>query len=178
MTNDELMSKSRMTNTLRPWNFGIRYSFVIRRWSFVIFLALAQTFYAASFPTAQEILASVRMQQSMQRLDLQGQLRQDNLVVPFRLIQTGPVIRYAFENPEEVLQLRLGENSSRLHVGADTATTRVPPSNLHQKIRGTAVTYADLALKFLYWPDGAVLGEETVRTRRCWKLHLRATSRE
>lgn len=178
MTNDELMSNSRMTNTRRPTNFGSRYSLVICHWAFVIFLALAQIFYAASFPTAQEILASVRMQQSMQQLDLRGQLRQDNLVIPFRLIQTGPVIRYAFENPEEVLQLRLGENSSRLDVVSDTTATRVPASNLHQKIRGTGVTYADLALKFLYWPDGAVLGEETVRTRRCWKLQLRAPPRE
>src|ERR1043166_1567494 len=178
MTDDESMSNSRMTNTRRPTNFGICYSSVIRHWAFVTFLALAQIFYAASFPTAQEILASVRMQQSMQRLDLRGQLREDNVIIPFRLIQTGPVIRYAFENPEEVLQLRLGENSSRLDVVSDTATTRVPASNLHQKIRGTAVTYADLALKFLYWPDGAVLGEETVRTRRCWKLQLRAPPRE
>ena len=172
MTNDELMSNSRMTNTRRSPNFRTCHA------SFVIFLALAQTLDAAPFPTAQEILASVRMQQAMQRLDLRGQLREDNLVIPFRLIQTGPVIRYAFENPEEVLQLRLGENSSRLDVVSDAATTRVPASNLHQKIRGTAVTYADLALKFLYWPDGAVLGEETVRTRRCWKLQLRAPSRE
>ena len=117
MTNDELMSNSRMTNMRRPTNFGLRHSFVI-------FLALAPMFYAASFPTAQEILASVRMQQSMQRLDLQGQLREDHLVIPFRLIQAGPVIRYEFENPEEVLQLQLGENSSRLDVVSNTATKR------------------------------------------------------
>ena len=178
MTNDELMSNSRMTNMRRPTNFGLRHSFVIRHPSFVIFLALAPMFYAASFPTAQEILASVRMQQSMQRLDLQGQLREDHLVIPFRLIQAGPVIRYEFENPEEVLQLQLGENSSRLDVVSNTATKGVPAAKLNQKIRGTAVTYADLALKFLYWPDGAVLGQETVRTRRCWKLQLRAPSRE
>jgi hypothetical protein len=152
--------------------------FIIRLSTFVIFLALAELLYAASFPAAQEILASARMQESLQRLDLQGQLRQDTIIIPFRLIQTGPVIRYSFENPEEVLQLRLGENSSRLDVVSDTATKRVPASQLNQKIRGTGVTYADLALKFLYWPDGNVLGEETVRTRRCWKMQLRAPSQD
>ncbi len=157
---------------------GLRHSFVIRYSSLVIFPLFALTIYGEPPPSAQDVLASVRMQQSMQRLDLQGQLRQDNLVIPFRIIQTGPLIRYAFENPEEVLQLRLGENSSRLDVVSDTATKRVPASKLNQKIRGTPVTYADLALKFLYWPDGAVLGEETVRTRRCWKLQLRAPLRE
>lgn len=157
---------------------GLRHSFVIRHSAFVICSLFALTIYGEPVPSAQEILASVRMQQSMQRLDLQGQLREDHLVIPFRLIQAGPVIRYEFENPEEVLQLRLGENSSRLDVVSNTATKRVPAAKLNQKIRGTAVTYADLALKFLYWPDGAVLGQETVRTRRCWKLQLHAPSRE
>jgi len=180
MTNDEASSNAQMTNlgstTLSV--LGLPQTFVIRYSSFVIFSLFALTIYGEPRPSAQDVLASVRMQQSMQRLDLRGQLREDNLVIPFRLIQTGPVIRYAFENPEEVLQLRLGENSSRLDVVSDTATTRVRASNLHQKIRGTPVTYADLALKFLYWPDGVVLGEETVRTRRCWRLQLRAPSRE
>jgi len=180
LSNVETSSNIQMTKVRRglPSAFGFRYSFVIGHSSFVILLALAQVLDAASFPTAQEILASVRMQQSMQQLDLQGQLREDNLVIPFRLIQTGPVIRYSFENPEEVLQLRLGENGSRLDVVSDTTTKRVPASKLNQKIRGTAATYADMALKFLYWPDGVFLGEETVRTRRCWKLQLRAPSRE
>jgi len=40
------------------------------------------------------------------------------------------------------------------------------------------VTYEDLAFKFLYWPTARVLGEENVRTRNCWKLQLRAPSRE
>ena len=40
------------------------------------------------------------------------------------------------------------------------------------------MTYEDLAMKFLYWPDRTVLGEENVRTRRCWKLHLRPPSRD
>ncbi|MGH8101138.1 MAG: outer membrane lipoprotein-sorting protein [Chthoniobacterales bacterium] len=181
MTNDEESSNAQMTNLGSTTLFSVlgrRHSFVIRHSTFIICSLFALAIYGEPLPSAQDVLASVRMQQSMQRLDLQGQLREDNLVIPFRLSQTGPVIRYAFENPEEVLQLRLGENSSRLDVVSDTATKRVPASKLNQKIRGTAVTYVDLALKFLYWPDGAVLGEETVRTRRCWKLQLRAPSRE
>ena len=176
MTKYELMPNAGMANALVP--IFARHSLVRRHWPFIIFLALARALNAQALPTAQEVLASVRMQQSMQRLDLQGQLRKDSIVIPFRLIQAGSVIRYSFEDPEEVLQLRLGENSSRLDVVSDTATKRVSASKLNQKIRGTGVTYEDLALKFLYWPDGVVLGEETVRTRRCWKMQLRAPSRD
>ena len=100
------------------------------------------------------------------------------MVIPFRLVQNGPLIRYTFTNPDETLELRLGENSSRLDLVSDAGTEKVGASKLQEKIRGTIVTYGDLAFKFLYWPTARVLGEENVRTRKCWKLQLRAPSRE
>ncbi|HET9417730.1 MAG TPA: outer membrane lipoprotein-sorting protein [Chthoniobacterales bacterium] len=118
------------------------------------------------------------MLEAQQQLDLAGQLRQSELVVPFHITQTGPLIRYSFSNPEEVLQLRLGEHSSRLDLVTDTAAEKFTASKLNQKIRGTGITYEDLALKFLYWPDARLVGQENVRTRNCWKLQLPAPSRE
>jgi Outer membrane lipoprotein-sorting protein len=145
---------------------------------FALALTLTPLANGEPAPSAQEILASVRMLETRQQMDLYGQLRDNETVIPFRLIQTGPIIRYSFSNPAEQLQLRLGENSSRLDVVTDTGTETLAASKLDQKIRGTGVTYEDLALKFLYWPNGRVLGQENIRTRNCWKLQLRAPSRE
>jgi hypothetical protein len=144
----------------------------------VLALALASLAYGEPVPSAQEILASVRMLETRQEMDLNGQLRDNETVIPFRLIQTGPVIRYSFSNPAEQLQLRLGENSSRLDVVTDTGMEKLAASKLDQKIGGTGVTYEDLALKFLYWANARLLGQENIRTRNCWKLQLRAPSRE
>jgi len=141
-------------------------------------LSLAPFASAEPVPSAKEILNSVRMLESRQQIDLQGQLRENEIVVPFRLTQTGPIIRYAFSNPDQVLQLRLGENNSRLDVVTDSGAENFAASQLNQKIRGTGITYEDLALKFLYWPNAKLAGEENVRTRRCWKLQLRAPSRQ
>ncbi len=133
---------------------------------------------ASSPPSAKQILASVRFQQSQQQIDLQGQLRQDEIVVPFRLTQTGPVIRYSFSNPNEALQLQLGEKDSRLEEITRSGIDKVSGPELDQKVRGTAITYEDLALKFLYWPNARVLGQENIRTRNCWKLQLQPASRD
>jgi outer membrane lipoprotein-sorting protein len=154
------------------------HCFVIRHSSFVISLALASLILAEPPPSAKDVLDSVRMLETQQQLDLDGQLRQDQTIIPFRIKQAGPLIRYSFNNPDEVLQLRLGENSSRLDMVSDAGSEKISPAKLTQGIRGTAITYEDLALKFLYWPDGTVVGEENVRTRHCWKLHLRPPSRE
>jgi len=152
---------------------SIRYS------CFVICFALTPlSVFAESPPSAKDILDSVRMVESRQQIDLQGQLRQDDTVVPFRLMQNGPLIRYTFTDPDETLELRLGENSSRLELVSDAGTEKVGASKLQEKIRGTIVLYGDLAFKFLYWPNPSLVGEENVRTRKCWKLQLRAPSHD
>jgi outer membrane lipoprotein-sorting protein len=147
----------------------------------IILLALVislTTVKAEAPPSAKEILAQVRLQQSQQQLDLQGQLRSDATVIPFRITQTGPMIRYTFANPPEVVQLRLGEDGSRLDLVLLNSTKKFSSSRLDEKIGGTAVTYGDLALKFLYWPNPQVIGAETLRTRNCWKLRLSAPSKD
>ncbi len=143
-----------------------------------LFLSLLATLARADTPSASEILAQVRFQQAQQQLDLQGQLRTDANIVPFRITQNGPIIRYSFENPAEVLQLRLEENGSRLDLVEENSTRKFSNSRLDDKVRGTGVTYADLALKFLYWPNSQVIGADTIRTRNCWKLRLVAPSRD
>jgi len=188
MSNDEGMAKleSRTIKTARRrGHSSLEHPGLFRHSSFVIRHSAIAAFFALGFslegqppPSAKNILASVRMIESQQQIDLQGQLRQNDVVVPFRLVQNGPLIRYSFTNPEEVLQLRLGENSSRLDLVSGAGTEKFAPSKLNQRIRGTSVTYEDLAFKFLYWPTARVLGEENVRTRNCWKLQLRAPSRD
>jgi len=182
MTNYETSSNTEMTKMrwrICSWSFGLRHSFVLRHLSFVISTVFAiGPLFAESPPSAKEILDSVRMIESRQQIDLQGQLRQDDKVIPFRLVQNGPLIRYSFTNPDETLQLRLGENSSRLDLVTQAGTEKVGTSKLREQIRGTILTYGDLAFKFLYWSAARVLGEETIRTRKCWKLQLRAPSRQ
>src|ERR1051325_10843797 len=121
----------------------------MKRLSFVQFFALSLQLFIAStarteqLPSAQDVLASVRMRQSQQQIDLAGQLRESEIIIPFRLTQNGSVIRYSFENPAEVLQLQLGENGSRLDVVTDSGSEKIPALKLPQKIRGTGVTYED-----------------------------------
>lgn len=143
-----------------------------------ILAAVAASGQAPPTPSAKEILDQVRLQQSAQQLDLQGQLRSDATVIPFRITQTGPVIRYTFANPPEVVQLRLGDNGSRLDLVDENSTKKFAASRLDDRIGGTGITYGDLALKFLYWPEAQVVGADTLRTRSCWKLRLTASEKD
>ncbi len=147
---------------------------------FALFLLLSASLRAepAPVPSAREILESVRLRQASQQINLEGQLRQNSVVVPFQLVQNGPIVRYIFSNPDETLQLQIGDKDSRLEEVNSTGSDKVSPAQFDHKVRGTDVTYEDLSLKFLYWPDGEVLGSDTIRTRNCWKLRLHAPNRQ
>ena len=90
--------------------------------------------------------------------------------MPFHLVQNGPLIRYIFNNPDETLQLRIGANDSRLVEITRSGSEKI--TRLNEPVRSTAITYEDLALKFLYWPNARVTGSDFIRTRNCWKLQL------
>ena len=146
------------------------------RKTILLYFVLVLTVYAEPAPSAKEIIESVRMRQTQQQIDLNGQLRQNDVVVPFHLIQSGPLVRYIFSNPDESLQLQLGENDSRLDEISSDGVKKV--AQFDRKIRDTDVTYEDISLKFIYWPDVDLQGTDTIRTRKCWKLRLHAPSHE
>src|ERR1700759_2468579 len=145
----------------------------------ILLLGLSSVLFAAEpGPTAQDILEGVRFRQVQQQIDLHGELRQDKLRVPFQLVQTGPTVRYIFADPDETLQLQIGEKESRLEQVSESGTERVKPADFDHKVRGTGLTYEDLSLKFLYWPNAELLGAENIRTRNCWKLLLRSPGKQ
>ena len=151
---------------------------MIRKVIPLLLFAFIRPILAEPPPAANEILETVRLQQSHQQIDLQGQLRQDEVVVPFHLVQNGPVVRYIFSKPDEIFQLQLGDADSQLEKISGGKAEKLTPAELDRKIRGTSVTYEDLALKFLYWSNAEILGVEKTSNRDCWKLRLRPASRQ
>src|SRR5947208_2844160 len=124
----------------------------------VVALLLPAVAAAQRFPDATELLANVRLRQSQQEIDLRGQLRQEAKIVPFHLVQNGPVVRYIFTNPDETLQVRIGVNDSRLDEIKRSGPEKI--TQLNEPVRGVAITYEDLALKFLYRSEERRVGKE------------------
>jgi hypothetical protein len=126
-------------------------------------------------PSARDLLAQVRANQASQNRDLSGKLRkstsEEKIVIPFRLLLRESTIVYQFTDRPESLILRLGDKGSRLDHAVGTAgkTEKITGAKLDDLIRGTDISYEDLALKFLYWTNAVVEPrKETLMTRSCW----------
>jgi Outer membrane lipoprotein-sorting protein len=132
---------------------------------------------AEPVPDAREILRTVRLAQASQHQVLRGRLRTGGKVSPFRLVIDGPIIRYEFSDPAQIIQLRLLERDSRLEEVTPGGTQRIASARFDDTVRGSDITYEDLAMKFLYWPNATVEGEQTMLLRRCWKLHVEPSAK-
>lgn len=124
---------------------------------------------------AADILRTVREAQSVKRRTLEGQLRTDaGVKLPFLLVSDGPRIQYRFQPPAPAatFQVQLNDENSQLQeVGTGEKLT---PANFDKPVLSTDLTYEDLALRFLYWSRARIVDEDTVKTRRAWKIRADA----
>ena len=146
-----------------------------RRFRKLVALLIAFSFTAICLaePDAEAILHAARVNPLGQSISLKAQLRTDSATTPFQIV-VDDAVRYRFENPEQELILELRDDSSSLseRVGGKTAPVR--PARFDDPVRGAGITYEDLSLRFLYWKNPKLLGEETIRSRKAWKIELQA----
>ncbi len=128
-------------------------------------------------PDARAILKTVRVAQAAQSQALRGELRSAGKTVPFRLSMSSGVIRYEFTNPALTLQLRLGERDSRFEQVTKGGTEKVTPARFDTRVGDTDLSYEDLSLRFLYWPNAAVEGEQTMVLQKCWIVRVEPASK-
>jgi hypothetical protein len=125
-------------------------------------------------PTAEQIQKLVKVSYIRQDMNLKGELRNDasGAEVPFTLSMLQNTIRFRFENPMQIIHLDLNDKGFVLREVVRGSNSPVPPRRYAEKVRGTDVTYEDLSLRFLYWPNPVKLEDEVIKHRNCWKVRL------
>lgn len=81
-------------------------------------------------------------------------------------------MRWQFANPPQTLILRLGERDSRLEEIGKSGPQKISPARFDEQVRDSDISYEDLAMRFLYWPDAAVEGEQTMILQKCWIVRV------
>lgn len=125
--------------------------------------------------TADEVLRLVRFSYTLYNRDFTGVLRMGvTKKVPFLLSLKPEAIRFIFDDPAQVIYIETKNQKFSLHEGVggkDMAP--VNPSKFGEAIRGTDVTYDDLSMRFLYWPDAKIVKQERVKARECILVRVR-----
>ncbi len=119
---------------------------------------------------ADRILELARSSYVLQDHELQGKLRQDRKTTSFRLTMQEGMIRFKFDNPQQIIHLEIHDEGSLMREVVAGSDAPVAPGRYSEAVRGTDMCYEDLAMRFLYWPNPRYLGDEKVSKADCWKL--------
>ncbi len=131
--------------------------------------------------SADEILRIVRLSYALQNHKLRGQLRDDTSgrVEPMELTMSQQVIRFRFMNqPPEIVHLDLTTEPATLWQVKAGGSSRIPVKQSANEVRGMDFNYEDLSLRFLYWKNPKLLGEDRVSTVKCWMIRVSAPDRD
>ncbi len=126
----------------------------------------------ADAPDARDILKSVRAAQTAQQQSLEGKVRTGSKSVPFKLTMSGNTVRWQFTDPAETLQLRLGEKDSQFEEIGKNGAQKVSAARFDDKVRDTDISYEDLSMRFLYWSNATVEGDQVMLLNSCWVVRV------
>jgi hypothetical protein len=131
----------------------------------------------AQQPDAQKILEGARLSAKLVDLPdgLSGNLVGGGRRVPVNLFLKGGDIQFNFSEVNgqwQIFHMRLGDKAAELFDMTGGKQAKFPPSRLGQAIGGTDLTYEDLSMSFLYWPNPVLEGTERVGAHTCFKLRL------
>ncbi len=145
-------------------------------------LALAAVLAAAiSSPAraqdAGRILEGARIAATLTELDqgLTGNLRSGRKNVPIVLFLKKENIQFQFKEGGadwKIFHMRIDDENFDLFQITNGKTTQFPREQIVQPIAGTDLTYEDLALRFFYWPNPKLEGEEDVGGQACYKIRV------
>ncbi len=138
----------------------------------LLFAAAASSAPGQADPAA--ILQGARMSAALVNLPdgLTGTVSKGKTKVPVTLHMRGKDIQFVLQDTDERFHLRLGDAELDLFSITAGKTSRFPASKLTGAIRDTDVTYEDISLRFLYWPNAKLEGDEKVGMFDCHKIKV------
>jgi hypothetical protein len=144
----------------------------------VLLLWCLGPFAASAQEDANAALDQIRLAQAQISKPLTGRLRpEDGEAIPFQLRLKGSEIDYQFNNPTETIKLQLTDSGSILSLEDAASRQNLAGSKLQESVRGSDITYEDLSLRFIYWRNAKLTGEQRVRAITCSIVDVQPSSR-
>ena len=138
---------------------------------------ISMTHAKAQEPSAQQILEGARISATLTRLEdgLSGNLQKNGTNTPITLFLRGKDIQFQFtekRGPLRIFHMRMNDNAFNLFELIDGKTIDFPAEKIIEPIAKTDLTYEDLAMRFFYWPNPQLEGNEEVGGQPCYKLRI------
>jgi len=135
---------------------------------------------AVAPPSAEEVLRLVRYSQASQEQDFIGRIRPRRVgwkTIPLKLTMSEKEVRFVFfegdkskGKPDQIVILKLFDNRYELIEITEGRSGKLPAERYSERVRGTDITFEDLAMRFLYWPNPKHIGTERAKGGDAWRI--------
>ncbi len=141
----------------------------------VITMTAFSTMTAFADAAAEQLLQNARYQATLQNQDLKGFMKKDGRKTPVGLYLREQNIQFHHmtNNVEKRFHMRLKENEFDLLEIVGDKTLTFDDNKLANRINGTDLSFEDLSMRFLYWKNSAIVGNERVGSQKCNIVRLR-----
>ena len=129
---------------------------------------------------ASKILSQVRYAYPQKTLNFRGEIRPRRIgfnMIPLNLSFNSQLIKFEFfkENNskkeiDETISLDFSEDKINVLRSFESLTKEIKNDDLSNSIRGTDISYDDIVMRFLDWPDPVLLKIEKAKGGKAWKI--------
>lgn len=133
-----------------------------------------------SQPQASEILSRVKYAYPNKTLSFKGEIRPRRIgfkMIPLNVSFSSELIKFEFfknnrssDSIDETIKLSFHENKNNVQRIFNGKTITLKANQLADKIRGTDITYDDIAMRFLNWPNPILLSVDKAKGGKAWKI--------
>ena len=121
---------------------------------------------------ANQLLERARLAAALQNTDLRGSIRGGGAKHHVSLFLREENIQFTTGEGNRRFHMRLGDDKAELFEIVGGKQAKFPSSKLSERIAGSDLTYEDLSMRFLYWPNATLLGEDVVDGHQCYKVQV------
>ncbi|MGJ8673692.1 outer membrane lipoprotein-sorting protein [Rubritalea sp.] len=143
-------------------------------------LMLVCSLPAIADEAAERILANTRYSVTLQtQQDLHGYMSKNGKKTPLSLFLRKEDIQFFYKvgKEEKRFHMRLEKDHYDLFEIVDGNTKQFNDAKLSESINETDVTYEDISMRFLYWENAKVTGEQKVNGQLCDVVRLENPSK-
>ena len=129
---------------------------------------------------ASKILSQVRYAYPQKTLNFRGEIRPRRIgfkMIPLNLSFNSQLIKFEFFNEnnskkeiDETIRLDFSDNKINVVRSFESLTKEIKNDDLSNSIRGTDISYDDIVMRFLDWPDPVLLKVEKAKGGKAWKI--------
>ncbi len=123
---------------------------------------------------AERVLGGARYASTLQYQNLHGTMRKDGEKTPISLFMRGENIQFLYKTSkgDKRFHMRLKKDQFDLLDIVNGKTTKFREKKIAECINGTDLSYEDLSMRFLYWKDSELVGEDKISGQKCHKVRL------